>query len=177
VKLPREPGDAALLELGRLTWAAMNLEDVAYEMRRSLGPAPSNLARAPASAWIKDALKVLSNWQESEIRESACRWFNAARDALEERSSVLHSVPGTWVTVADDGAVITHGPALEHIPVSPGRPFRRRSLTEGELRIVREQLADARSGLRGSSIRRLGAPARGRVRSRSVTSSRMRVLR
>ena len=43
MKLPREPDDAALLELGRLTWAAMNLEDVAYEMRRSLGPAPSNL--------------------------------------------------------------------------------------------------------------------------------------
>ena len=146
MKLPREPDDAALLELGRLTWAAMNLEHVAYEMRRSLGPEPSNLARAPVSEWIRDALKVLSNWQESEIRDSACRWFNAARDALEERSSVLHSVPGTWVTVADDGAVTAHGPVLEYIPTRRDRPFRRRSLTEGELRIVREHLADARSG-------------------------------
>lgn len=87
----------------------------------------------------------MSHWPESEIRQSACRWFSAAQEALEDRDSVLHSVPGTWVTVAN-GEVTTHGPVLEYIPRRKGRSFRRISLTEGDLRLVRQRLADARSG-------------------------------
>lgn len=140
-----EPDDAVLLELGRLTWAAINLEDIVPQMRRALGPEPDRLARAPAADWIKDALKVLSGWPESAIREIACRWFNAAQEALEQRNSVLHSVPGIWVTIKD-GAVTTHGPVLEHLPKRKGGSYRRISLAEDELRLVRQKLADAREG-------------------------------
>jgi hypothetical protein len=33
-----DPDDAVLLELGRLTWAAINLEDVVGTVRRAVGP-------------------------------------------------------------------------------------------------------------------------------------------
>jgi hypothetical protein len=140
-----EPDDAVLLELGRLTWAAISLEDVVPQMRRALGREPDRLARAPAAVWIKDALKVLSGWPESEIRETACRWFNAAQEALEQRNSVLHSVPGIWVTIKD-GAVTTHGPVLEHLSKRKGGSYRRISVTEDELRLVRQKLSEAREG-------------------------------
>jgi hypothetical protein len=140
-----DPDDAVLLELGRLTWAAINLEDVVPEVRRAVGPEPDNLARAPAAEWIKDALEVLSAWPASDIRETASRWFSAAREALDERNSVLHSVPVTLITF-DSGEITVHGQALDHIPRRKDGSFRRISLTEDELRRVRLKLADARSG-------------------------------
>jgi hypothetical protein len=146
VSLLNEPDDAVLLELGRLTWAVINLEDVIPEIRRAIGPAPGRLARAPISAWIKDALNVLNGWPESEVRETACRWFNIAHQALEERNRVLHSVPATLITIADDGAVKTHGQVLDYLPRRQGESFSRISLAEDELRLVRQNLADAREG-------------------------------
>ena len=145
MSLLNEPDDAVLLELGRLTWAAINLEDVVPTIRRALGPAPKRLAREPVSVWIKDALKVLSGWPESEVRRTASRWFNVAREALEDRNRVLHSVPVTLITIAD-GTVTEHGQALDHLPRREGESFSRISLAEDKLRRVRQKLAAARDG-------------------------------
>lgn len=145
VNLSDEPDDAVLLELGRLTWAAINLEDVVYEIRRAVGPEPASLARAPIAEWIKDALKKLSVWPESEIRETACHWLLAAQEALEDRNCILHSVPGTMVHIASDGAVTMHGQVLDHIPRRRGGSFRRIPLAEDEFRLVRLKLANARA--------------------------------
>ncbi len=90
---PDDPEDAVLLELGRMTWAAIKLEDVIPTMRRAIGPEPDRLSRAPASEWIKDALRCLARWPESETREAAIQWLNAAECALKERNRILHSVP------------------------------------------------------------------------------------
>lgn len=111
----KEPDDAVLLELGRMTWAAINLEDVVSSARQAIGPTPDGLARAPASEWIKDALKVLNTWPESGVRATACEWFRTAHEALEERNSVLHSVP-VMVYSKINGEFTEHGPALDHIP-------------------------------------------------------------
>jgi hypothetical protein len=139
-----EPDETVLLELGRLTWAAINLEDVIPTMRRAIGPEPGRLSRAPASEWIKDALNVLSAWPESEIQVRACQWFRAAQDALEERNEVLHSVPVKLYTKNDDGRLTAQGQALDHIPRREGKPVIRTPLAEGQLRRVRQKLTDAR---------------------------------
>jgi hypothetical protein len=141
-----EPDDAVLLELGRLTWAAINLEDVIPTVRRAIGPAPKRLASEPVSVWIKDALDALGHWPESEVRETACRWFTAARQALQERNSVLHSVPVALFIRNDDGGLTMHGQALDHIPARKGKPVRRILLAEDQLRVVRQKLTEAREG-------------------------------
>jgi hypothetical protein len=141
----KEPDDAVLLELGRLTWAAINLEDVIGTVRRAIGPTPDRLARAPVSEWIKDALEVLSAWPESGVRDTACEWFRAAQEALEERNAVVHSVPVVIYSKAN-GEFTEHGPALDHIPRRKDRPFCRIPLDVDNLRLVSRKLADARQG-------------------------------
>jgi len=145
VSLLTEPDDAAILELGRMTWAAISLEDVVYNMGDALGLDTAALARMQVSACIKHVLKVLDTWPESETREDARRWFNSAGEALEARNSVLHAVPGVWVTIGDDHVVTKHGPVLEDLG-RKGRPYQRRWTTEDGLRPVRLQLEEARAG-------------------------------
>lgn len=142
---PGKPDEAALLELGRMTWAAISLEDVVYGMGDALGLDTAERTRMPVSACIRRVLQVLDGWPESEIREDARKWFIAARQALEARNSVLHAVPGVWVTIGGDHAVTQHGPVLEDLG-STGRPYQRRWMAEGGLRPVRLQLEQARAG-------------------------------
>jgi hypothetical protein len=146
VSIPDEPEDAVLLELGRMTWAAINLEDVIPTMRRAIGPEPDGLSRAPVSARIKDALNCLARWPESVTREAAIRWLNAAERALKERNRVLHSVPVTVYARHPDGRFTEHGQALDHLPRGAGDSFSRTSLAEDDLRRVRQGLAAARQG-------------------------------
>jgi hypothetical protein len=141
---PGKPDDAALLELGRMTWAAISLEDVVYGMGDALGLDTAELADMPVSASIRRELEVLNGWPGSEIRDDASKWFIAARQALEARNSVLHAVPGIWVTIGDDHALTPHGPVLEDLG-RKGRPYQGRWLTEDGLRPVRLQLEEARA--------------------------------
>jgi hypothetical protein len=140
-----QPDEAALLELGRMTWAAINLEDVVHGMGDSLGLDSAELARGPVSACITRLLDVLGSCPESEIREYASRWFIGARQALQARNSVLHAVPGVWVTIDSDHTVTQHGPVLEDLGRA-GRPYQRRLMSSDEVRPVRLQLEQARAG-------------------------------
>lgn len=162
-----EPDEAVLLELGRLTWAAINLEDVVPSVRYAIGPVPDSLEkrwepegspvrliRAPISKWITDAEEVLSGWPQSAIRDTALQWFGATREALIDRNNVLHSVPVT-------------GPALEDLPTTRKGEFSRIRLIEEDLRRVRQKLTDARE--RGVDIYR-GLCEAGRRSAGSRTS-------
>jgi hypothetical protein len=144
--VPGEPDDAVLLELGRMTWAAINLEDVIPMMRRAIGSEPENLSRAPVSEWIKDALECLASWSESKARKAAIQWFNAAQRALKERNQILHSVPVVVVTRHPNGRFTEHGQALDHLPRGASDSFSRTPLSEDNLRRVSQRLAVARQG-------------------------------
>jgi hypothetical protein len=144
VSLSREPDDAAFIELGRLIWSAIGLEDVAYHMADTVGLDSYELKRGPVSGCINKVLSILGDWPESEIREQAVRWCRAAQDALNERNSIVHSVPVTWVTISDH-TVTPQGPGLEYLGRTTDS-FRRFSLTEVGLHPVRQKLEDARAG-------------------------------
>jgi hypothetical protein len=144
VSLLSKPDDAAILELGRMTWAAISLEDVVYHMGDAVGLDTAELVQMQVSRCIKRVLEVLDGWPESEVREKARRWFNSAREALEARNSVLHAIPGVWVTLGVARTVTPHGPILEDLG-GRGRPYQRRSMTEEGLRPVRLQLEEARA--------------------------------
>lgn len=134
-----DPDDTALLELGRLTWAAMKLEDAAYEVRRAVSTATPS-ASAPASEWITDGLRILDSWHASPAREDGQAWFTDARDALNDRNAVLHTVPGFLVTLSPDCGVEQQGPVLQHVPRRNKASVRTIALTPESLRVIRDRL-------------------------------------
>jgi hypothetical protein len=79
VSLQRGPDDAALIELGRLIWSAISLEDFTYHMADAVGLDSYELKRGPVSECIKKVLSVLGGWPESEIRDQAVRWCRTAQ--------------------------------------------------------------------------------------------------
>lgn len=90
------PTDAVLLELGRLVWAAMNLEDVVYPLCQSVRPRHGHFEPLLAGPRIKEALEDLGERSANELRERAAEWLVEARDALEERNAVFHGTPETF---------------------------------------------------------------------------------
>jgi hypothetical protein len=144
VSLQSEPDDAAFIELGRLIWSAISLEDVIYHMGDAVGLDSAELKRGTISACIKNVVSVLSSWPESDIREQAASWFRAAQDALNDRNSIVHSVPVTSVTISDH-TVSSQGPGLEYLGRTKDS-YRRFSLTEAGLRPLHRKLEDARAG-------------------------------
>ena len=85
--------DDVLLELGRLTWAAINLEDAVYSICNAADPVPGFPDTTPLSDRINGAQYVLADRTDSPIAQAAAQWLAAARDALAARHAVLHAMP------------------------------------------------------------------------------------
>jgi hypothetical protein len=89
--------DDVLVELGRLAWAAMNLEDATGLVCWSLRGADDNNV-APISQRVTDALKVLRDRLQPEARDHVIAWLEDARDVLEaQRNQVMHARPLTMI--------------------------------------------------------------------------------
>jgi hypothetical protein len=142
-----------LLELGRLIWAAINLEDVVYPVCRAVRPRHGPFDDFPISSRIDEALNDLRDERpEDELRRRANAWLAEARLALEERNQVVHSTPATWVWIStspdaepnddhDDGEV-----TLMHLPRNKNRPPVNTPLTTDGLQQTRLRLESARDG-------------------------------
>jgi hypothetical protein len=140
-----EPDDAALLEYGRLIWAAIRLEDAVYHMGGSLGMDVMELKAGSITAAVSEMRRDLRRNPESEAARKARRWFRVALRALSERNKVLHVVPGVWVTVTADHAVTQHEPVLEYLGRKPGSYLRTPMTAEG-LHPIRQRIEQAHSG-------------------------------
>jgi hypothetical protein len=139
------PDDAALLEYGRLIWAAISLEDVVYHMGDAFGMDASALKAKSVSSAIKDMRKELAQHPEWESAEKARQWLGIAQDMLGERNKVVHVVPGTLVTIKDDHAVTRRGPVLEYIGRQRGSYLQTPMTVEG-LDPIRQRIEQARAG-------------------------------
>jgi hypothetical protein len=58
-----------LTELGRVTWAAIKLEDYTESLCSTIDPANPRTDRRQVSTKIKDAKKVLNGWPTSAARD------------------------------------------------------------------------------------------------------------
>src|SRR5262249_5998176 len=82
-----------LTELGRVTWAAIKLEDYAESMCSFIEPANPRTDRRQVGQKIKDAQKVLTSKAPSVTRDEAMAWLKRARQALDQRNAALHATP------------------------------------------------------------------------------------
>jgi hypothetical protein len=91
--IPDAPSNDVLLELGRLTWAAINLEDVVYTVCDCVKPSFDPPGAQPIGSAIARARKDLRDTGDAALRLRADSWLAAAGEALEARNTVLHSMP------------------------------------------------------------------------------------
>lgn len=123
----------------------MNLEDVVYHMGDAFGMDAMALKAGSVSGAIKQMVKELTAWPESEVLQNARRWFRVAQDALNDRNKVVHVVPAVWVTITSDRGVEERGPVLEYQGRKPGS-YQRTAMTAEGLRPVRHRIEQAQSG-------------------------------
>lgn len=134
--MPDELSEAVLIELGRLTWSAIHLEDCTDGICHNVVPADPREDRRPIGQKIKDALKALGEWQDggSEV-DQIKEWLVRAQLALEKRNALLHSLP--LILLDEHYRRIGHG--LGEMPRGD-RAYYLRPMGVSELREVRAVL-------------------------------------
>jgi hypothetical protein len=143
---PTWPPDDVLIELGRIAWAAMDLEGVVKSVSQAVIGAGDEVTRADAGKQVRAAVAVLDTWPRSEARDAGRRWLTAAQDALLGRHSILHAtIVNLVVPTADGGWEFNPALWLQHVPPK-GRADQPVQLVESELRAMREVLVEARRG-------------------------------
>jgi hypothetical protein len=103
------PAEDVLLELGRVTWAAMDLEGAAEFVCRSVIGAGPEVTKAPTRRQVEAALDVLKSWPVTPERDQGMRWLRQAGAALGGRNDVLHAQVVT-VFHRDEAGRLTEGP-------------------------------------------------------------------
>jgi hypothetical protein len=133
-----------LTELGRVTWAAIKLEDYTESLCAFIEPANPRTDKRQVGQKIKGAKKVLKSWPNSTVREDAMAWLERASRAIDRRNAALHATPVVQ---------LGHPPASEQrlflgeMPRS-NRPYIERPLTVESLSALRSVLEVAASGWR-----------------------------
>ncbi|WP_432845996.1 hypothetical protein ACQPXB_35985 [Amycolatopsis sp. CA-161197] len=141
------PSEAVLVELGRVTWAAINLEDMVGYVCRWINQADRD--NAPASVRIDDARAVVDSTGGGNEQDRLRRWLDGARQVLEdERHQILHARPLTFMS--PDG---TETDVLGVMPRPtkkgrPGREYTERPLTVAHLRESHDAIVAVAEGWR-----------------------------
>jgi hypothetical protein len=142
-----DPPDEALLELGRLTWAAILLEDVVYEVCRAIKPRHGPSDDVPIGTQINEALTDLGECPPDQMRSTATAWLREAKDALDLRNATLHAVPVTFIPMSGTTPLFEDGTDwLTHFPRDKNRPAIHTATTVAGFTPVRERLQRARKG-------------------------------
>jgi hypothetical protein len=114
--------DEVLLELGRLIWAVINLEDVVYEVCWGIEPRGGPFDDIPIGKRIDMARNDLKSRPVDALRAKADAWLVQAKDALMARNGVMHAVPVTFMPMAPHITPGSMEPMLAHFPKNKERP-------------------------------------------------------
>jgi hypothetical protein len=141
--MPDELSVDVFTELGRVTWAAIKLEDYVEGLCSHIDPANPRTDKRQVSRKIRDARRVLAARTRSATRDEAAEWLEHAHQAIERRNAALHATPIVWVgrARAEDRL------GLGEMPRN-GRPYFERPLTVESLSELRSVLEDAADGWR-----------------------------
>lgn len=136
--------ESVFAELGRMTYAAIKLEDATRAAVHYVAPGLDSLS---VGRLIEMAHKALEEWPESADRDFCHQWLENSRNALRRRNEVLHSTPAIFVELIDaTGEMNEVGPILEHNPRFRDQSAGRTWLTVDDLAPVTAQLKTARAG-------------------------------
>lgn len=144
-----------LTELGRLTLAAVYLEDYARALIWRLVPnAMGALDTAPIGTRIDDAVRVASELDDVILAAQIKAWLTEVKAALGQRNTILHSTPVTYTKVPGVTVVEgTTGEFLHHFPNNPKRAQVQTALTVNGLRPISDRLIRVRGNWRDLTLR------------------------
>ncbi|MEV6897469.1 hypothetical protein [Amycolatopsis sp. NPDC051372] len=137
------PPEDVLLELGRVTWAAMALEGDVLRVARRVDPKLQGEWRV--GECVKNARNAMAEWPASTERDEISAWLADSKTALdEERNELFHGEQLTLINFAAG----TYTPMVGVMPLEAtknraARPYRERPLTaahwqEAHARIVQQ---------------------------------------
>ena len=95
--MPDELSVDVFTELGRVTWAAIKLEDYVEGLCSHIDPANPRTDKRQVSTKIRDAQRVLAAKTRSATRDEAAEWLEHARQAIERRNAAMHATPIVWI--------------------------------------------------------------------------------
>jgi hypothetical protein len=128
------PSDEVLTELGRVTYAAIVLEDLTAAVCHAVKRVDPRTDTRPIGQKIEEALKEL---QRRSPSDAVGTWLTAARSAIRERNAALHAIP----------LVVQQAPGADPLPFSHAlgekrkdAPYMERPLSVPALQPLREQL-------------------------------------
>jgi hypothetical protein len=141
--MPDELSVDVFTELGRVTWAAIKLEDYVEGLCSHIDPANPRTDKRQVSTKIRDAQRVLAAKTRSATRDEAAEWLEHARQAIERRNAAMHATPIVWIgrKRAEDRLSLGEMPRK-------GRPYFERPLTVESLSELRSVLENAADGWR-----------------------------
>lgn len=142
-----------LSELGRVTWAAIKLEDYTEGLCSLIEPKNPRIDKRQVSQKIKDAKRVLMGWPNSTVRCDAMAWLERASHAIEKRNAALHATPLVQLSrppATEKRLLLGEMPRADR-PYAD-RPYNERPLTVESLSALRSVLEDAFSGWRDVAI-------------------------
>jgi len=130
-----------LTELGRVTWAAIKLEDYTEGLCSIIEPTNPRTDKRQVSWKIRDAKRVLAGWPSSAARDDAAAWLERASHAIEQRNAALHATPVVqlgYPPTTEDRLFLGEMPRAN-------RPYNERPLTVESLSALRSVLETASS--------------------------------
>lgn len=133
--------DDALIELGKFTWEAIELEgyvDTVCSFIRYANPRDDHRS---ISQKVKDAKAEMKAWPLSGSTPPVVAWLDEASEALESRNALLHGT--VLARIGHDHEVV--GYAIAEMP-RRGRPYGERDFSADAIRDVRESLERAGKG-------------------------------
>ena len=95
--MPDELSVDVFTELGRVTWAAIKLEDYVEGLCSHIDPANPRTDKRQVSTKIRDAQRVLAARTRSATRDEAAEWLEHARQAIERRNAAMHATLIVWI--------------------------------------------------------------------------------
>lgn len=132
--------------LGRLVWAAIELEDVVYRLCRSVRPRHGPYDDHPIGARIAEARRDLEERPDDRLRQQAAAWLAEAAAALGARNTILHAVPATFATDIEELRRGGGQPVLAYVPRGGRGPRVRTPMTVEALGLLTARLIAARTG-------------------------------
>jgi hypothetical protein len=134
-----------LLELGRLAWAAIELERLVYDVCRFLHPMEV-YDDTPIGPRVDATRRNLSVLADVDLRTQTDDWLRRASDALQERNQVLHGRLfefEPWLPEINPGNL---DPVLAHVTRRDPRTYTHVPFTQSGLAPIRKRIQAARTG-------------------------------
>lgn len=144
-----------LTELGRLTLAAVYLEDYARALIWRLVPNEMGAVdTAPIGNRIDAAVRAANKLNDATLAAEIKTWLSEVKAALGQRNTILHSTPVTYMPLPGVSAVEgTTGEFLHHFPSDPNRAQVQTALTVTGLRPISVRLIRVRGSWRDLTVR------------------------